>query len=135
MKSKFTQSMKMAEIKFCSVCGLKVAESDQFSGSCGEKRVNLQKDDRIEITREDFLQEKQKRKQKFSLPRKSLGCHKTRSDAKLSDKIVSTSVIIEVGIMDMSKRNLEPVRGSRLPVKVGKDMNQEEICQLAIKTP
>ena len=35
--------------------------------------------------------------------------------------------------MDMSKGNLEPVRGSRLPVKVGKDMNQEEICQLAIK--
>ena len=35
--------------------------------------------------------------------------------------------------MDMSKGNLEPVRGSRLPVKVGKDMNQEEICQLDIK--
>ena len=35
--------------------------------------------------------------------------------------------------MDMSKGNLEPVRGSRLPVKVGKDMNQEEICQLVIK--
>ena len=35
--------------------------------------------------------------------------------------------------MDMSKGNLKPVRGSRLPVKVGKDMNQEEICQLAIK--
>ena len=35
--------------------------------------------------------------------------------------------------MDMLKGNLEPVRGSRLPVKVGKDMNQEEICQLVIK--
>ena len=33
----------------------------------------------------------------------------------------------------MPKGNLEPVRGSRLPVKVGKDINQEEICQLAIK--
>ena len=128
----------MAEIKFCSVCGSKVAESDQFCGSCGTKRVNLQKDDRIEVTatkksRKDLLQEKRKDRQKFSLPRKSLGCHKKRSDAKSSHKIVDTSVIIEVGIMDMSKGNLEPVRGSRLLVKVGKDMNQEEICQLAIK--
>ena len=138
MKSKFTQSilsMKMTEIKSCSVCGLKVAESDQFCGSCGEKRVNLQKDDRTEKMLEDFRQEKQKRRQKFSLHLKSLGCHKTRSDAKLSYKIVNISVIIEVGIMDMSKGNLEPVRGCRLPVKVEKDMNQEEICQLAIKTP
>ena len=128
----------MAEIKFCSVCGSKVAESDQFCGSCGTKRVNLQKDDRAEVTAttkslKDFLQEKRKDRQKFSLSRKSLGCHKVRSDAKPSHKIVDTSVIIEVGIMDMPKGNLEPVRGSRLPVKVGKDMNQEEICQLAIK--
>ena len=156
----------MAKIKFCSVCGSKVAESDQFCGSCGTKRLNLQKDDRIEVTAttkslKDFLQEKRKGRQKFSLPRKSLGCHKIRSDAKPSHKIVDTSVIIEVGIMDMSKGimdmskgimdmskgimdmskgimdmskgNLEPVRGSRLPVKVGKDMNQEEICQLTIK--
>ena len=35
--------------------------------------------------------------------------------------------------MYMLKGNLEPVRGSRLPVKVEKDMNQEETCQLAIK--
>ena len=41
----------MAQIKFCSVCGSKVAESDQFCGSCGTKRVNLQKDDRIEVTK------------------------------------------------------------------------------------
>ena len=102
----------MVEIKFCSVCGSKVAESDQFCGSCSTKRTG---------------------RQKFSLPRKSLGCHKVRSDVKPSHKIVDTSSIIEVGIMDMSKGNLEPVRVSRLPVKVGKDVNQEEICQLAIK--
>ena len=119
----------MAEIKFCSVCGSKVAESDQFCGSCGRKWVNLQKDDRIEVTAttkslKDFLQEKRKDRQKFSLPRKSLGCHKVRPDAKPSHKIVDTSVIIEVGIMDMSKGNLEPVRRSRLPVKVGKDLEQ-----------
>ena len=118
----------MAEIKFCSVS--KVAESDQFCGSCGRKRVNLQKDDRIEVTAttkslKDFLREKRKDRQKFSLPRKSLGCHKVRSDAKPGHKIVDTSVIIEVGIMDMSKGNLEPVRGSRLPVKVGKDMTKK----------
>ena len=128
----------MAEIKFCSVCGSKVAESHQFCGSCCTKRVNLEKDDRIEITAttnslKDFLQEKRKDTQRFSLPHKSLSFNKIRSDAKPSHKIVDTSVIIEVGIMDMSKGNLEPVRESRLPVKVGKDINQEEICQLAIK--
>ena len=128
----------MAEIKFCSVCGSKVAESDQFCGSCGTKRVNLEKDDRIEITAttkllKDFLQERRKDRQKFSSPRKSLSCHKIRSHAKPSHKIVDTSVIIEAGIMDMSKRNLEPVRGSRLPVKVGKDIDQQEVCQLTIK--
>ena len=40
----------MAEIKFCSVCGSKVTESDQFCRSCGTKSVNLEKDDRIEMT-------------------------------------------------------------------------------------
>ena len=55
----------MAEIKFCSVCGRKVAESDQFCGSCCTKRVSFEKDDRIEITAttnslKDFLQEKRK---------------------------------------------------------------------------
>ena len=98
----------MAEIKFCSVCSLKVAESDQFCGSCDTKRVNLEKDNRIEITAttkslKDSLQEKRIDRQKFSLPRKSLGCHKIRSDAKPSHKIVDTSVVIEVGITDMSK--------------------------------
>ena len=77
----------MAEIKFCSVCGSKVAESDQFCGSCSTKRVNLEKDDRIETTAttkslKGFLQEKRKDRQKFSLSRKSLGCHKVRSDAR-----------------------------------------------------
>ena len=48
-------------------------------------------------------------------------------------KIVDTSIIIEVGNMDTSNGNLEPFMGYRLPVKVGKDMNQEEICQLTIK--
>ena len=43
--------------------------------------------------------------------------------------------MIEFGIMGMSKGNLEPVRGSRLPAKVQKDMKQQEICQLAIKKP
>ena len=128
--------MKKATIEFYSVCGSKVAESDQFCGLCATKRVILKKYDRIEITAptksfNGFLQEKWKDGQKFSLARKSLGCHKTRSDAKPSHKIVDTNFIVEVGIMDMSKGNLEPVRGSRLLVKVGKDMNQKEICQLA----
>ena len=68
--------------------------------------VNLQKVDRIEITAKtkllkDVLQEKQKERQNFRLSSKSSGCYKIRSDAKSTHKIVNTSVIIKVGIMDM----------------------------------
>ena len=121
----------MTKIKFCSVCGSILWIVWYIKGKPS-------KNDRIEITTttkslNDFLQEKRKDRQKFILSHKSLGCHKTRSDAKPSHKIVDTSVITEVGITDMSKGNLEPVRGSSLPVKVGNDMKQQEICQLAIE--
>ena len=36
------------------------------------------------------------------------------------------SVTIEIGIMDATKGWLEPVRGCKLPVKVGKDMTTDE---------
>ena len=62
--------MEMIEIKFCSVCGSKVAESDQFCESCRTKRVNLEKDDRKKSLKE-FLQEKRKDGHKFSFPTNS----------------------------------------------------------------
>ena len=50
-------------------------------------------------------------------------------------KIVnSSSIVIEIGTMDNSKGSLEPVRGSKLPVKVGKDMRADEVRALAKKT-
>ena len=48
-------------------------------------------------------------------------------------KTVDSSVAIEVGIMDTSKGSLELVRGSKLPVKVGKDMTADELRVLAPK--
>ena len=48
-------------------------------------------------------------------------------------KTVDSSVAIEIGIMDTSKRSLEPVRGSKLPVKVGEDMTADEVRVLAQK--
>ena len=49
-------------------------------------------------------------------------------------KIVnSSSIVIEIGTMDNSKGSLEPVRGSKLPVKVGKDMRADEVRALAKK--
>ena len=48
-------------------------------------------------------------------------------------KTVDSSVAIALGIMDTSKGSLEPVRGSKVPVKVGKDMTTDEVCVLAQK--
>ena len=48
-------------------------------------------------------------------------------------KTVDSSVASEVGIMDTSKGSLELVRGSKLPVKVGKDMTADELRVLAPK--
>ena len=49
-------------------------------------------------------------------------------------KTVDGSVTIEIGIMDTSKGSLEPVRGSKLPVKVGRDMTADEVRVLAQKS-
>ena len=48
-------------------------------------------------------------------------------------KTVDSSIGIEIGIMDTSKGSLEPVTGSKLPVKVGKDMTADELRGLAQK--
>ena len=45
-------------------------------------------------------------------------------------KTVNVSVTIEIGIMEISKGSLEPVRGSKLPANVGKDMTADEVCVL-----
>ena len=42
-------------------------------------------------------------------------------------KTVDASVALEIGIMDTSKGSLESLRGSKLPVKVGKDMTADEV--------
>ena len=49
-------------------------------------------------------------------------------------KAVDGSVTIERGIMDTSKGSVEPVRGSKLPVKVGRDMTADEVRVLAQKS-
>ena len=46
-------------------------------------------------------------------------------------KTVDSSIAIEIGIMDTSKGTLEPVIGSKLPVKVGQDMTADELRGLA----
>ena len=40
---------------------------------------------------------------------------------------------VEMRIMDTSKGSPEPVRGSKLPVKVGQDMTPDKVCVLAQK--
>ena len=48
-------------------------------------------------------------------------------------KTVDCSVKIEIGITDISKRSLEPVRRSKLSVKLGNDMTVDEVRVLAQK--
>ena len=48
-------------------------------------------------------------------------------------KTVDGSITFEIGTMDTSKRSLDPVGGSKLPVKVGKDMTADEVRVLAQK--
>ena len=50
-----------------------------------------------------------------------------------NSKTLESNVAIEVGIIDTSKVSLQPVRGSKLPVKVGKDMTADEVLVLAQK--
>ena len=45
-------------------------------------------------------------------------------------KTIDGSVAIVIGIMDTSKRSLETVRGSKLSVKVEKDMAADKVCVL-----
>ena len=48
-------------------------------------------------------------------------------------KTVDGSAAIKIGIVDTSKGSLEPVRGSKPPVKVGKDMTADKVRVLAQK--
>ena len=45
------------------------------------------------------------------------------------------NLAIAVGIMDTFKGSLESVRGSKVPLKVGKDMTADEVRALAQKKP
>ena len=46
-------------------------------------------------------------------------------------KTIDDSVTIEIGIIDTSKGSVESVRGSKMPVKVEKDMTADELRVLA----
>ena len=50
-----------------------------------------------------------------------------------SCKTVDSNFAIEIGIMDTSKGSVEPVRGFKLPVNVGKGITTEKISILAQK--
>ena len=65
--------------------------------------------------------------------RKTITADRRKSMFSGNSKTLESNVAIEVGIMDTSKGSLQPVRGSKLPVKVGKDMTADEVLVLAQK--
>ena len=78
----------------------------------------------------EYLFEKRKERKKYKVT------HKTISRKSMfwgNCKTVDGSDAIEIGIMDTSKGSLEPLRESKLPVKVGKDMTADEVRILAQK--
>ena len=78
----------------------------------------------------EYLFEKRNERKKYKVT------HKTISRKSMfwgNCKTVDGSDAIEIGIMDTSKGSLEPLRESKLPVKVGKDMTADEVRILAPK--
>ena len=83
----------------------------------------------------EYLFEKRNERKKYKVTHKPSSTDGKKSMSWGNCKTVDGSVTIEIGIMDTSKGSLEPVRGSKLPVKVGKDMTADEVRILAQKNP
>ena len=75
----------------------------------------------------EYLFEKRNEKKKYKVTQKTSSTDRRKSMSWENCKTVDGSVTIEIGFMDTSKGSLELVRGSKLRVKVGKDMAADEV--------
>ena len=82
----------------------------------------------------EYLSEKTQETKNHKVARKTISTDKRKSMFLENFKTVDGSVVIEVGIMDTFKGSVEPVRGPKLPVKIGKDMTTDKVSVLPKKT-
>ena len=75
----------------------------------------------------EYLFEKRNERTKYKVTQKTSSTNRRKSMSWENCKTVDGSVTIEIGFMDTSKGLLELVRGSKLRVKVGKDMAADEV--------
>ena len=68
----------------------------------------------------EYLFEKRNERKKYKLTHKPSSTDKRKSMSWGNCKTADGNATIEIGIMDTSKGSLEPLRGSKLPAKVGK---------------
>ena len=113
---------------------------DQFCISCGsikkkssENEKETEKATTSTESLNEYLFEKRNERKKCKVTHKTSSTDRRKSMSWANCKTIDGSVTIEIGIMDTSKRSLEPVRGSKLPVKVGKYMAADEVRILAQK--
>ena len=108
----------MSEISFVSIADQKKSienEKETEKATTSTKSLN------------EYLFEKRNERKKCKVTQKTISTDRRKSMSWGNCETVE----IEIGIMDTSKGSLEPVRGSKLPVKVGKDMTADEVRVLA----
>ena len=126
---------------FCPSCGEELGVHDRYCVKCGSKRKapTQSPPDNIKRTKtlNDFIQEKGKERHGFFKQKKvrnssgTATCPRT-SKVKASSNIRS-EVLINVGLFESNDEgDIFPERGSRIPVKVGKQYTAEEVLKTAL---
>ena len=101
---------------------------DQFCINCRSKNklATMKKESAsTKFLNEYFFEKRNKRKKIVRQRAKQLVPRE--ENLRLGETVKLLTVATEVGIMDTSKGSLEPVRGPKLPVNVGKDVTTEKV--------
>ena len=114
-----------SEISFVSIADQKKKSSE--NGKEREKATTTTK------SLNEYLFEKRNETKKYKVTHKPSSTDRRKSMSWGKCKTVDGSATIEIEIMDTFKGSLEPVRGSKLPAKVGKDMTVDKVRILAQK--
>ena len=123
-------------------CGEELGEHNRYCIRSGSQRKTPRQSqpDNIKRTKthDDFIQEKGKERHGFLKQKKiqnssgTATCTRT-SKVKASPNICS-EVLINVGLFESNEEgDIFPKRGSRIPVKFGKQYTTEEVLQIALK--
>ena len=123
-------------------CGEELGEHNRYSIKFGSQRKTPRQSqlDNIKRTKtpDDFIQEKRKERHGFLKQKKiqnssgTATCTRT-SKVKASPNICS-EVLINLGLFESNdEADIFPKRGSRIPVKFGKQYTTEEVLKIALQ--